>query len=51
MDVLDLFFVLFIINSFIVFYYIYDKIEELISKNNQGQKLKIKQKKIKEGEK
>lgn len=46
MDILDLFFVLFLINSFIIFYYIYDKIEELISKNNQGQKLKLKQKKL-----
>ena len=51
MELLDLFFVLFFINSFIVFYYLYDKFEEIISKNNQGQKLKLKQKKIKEGEK
>ena len=51
MDILDLFFVLFIINFFIVFYFLYDKIEELISKNNQGEKLKIKQNKIIGGEK
>ena len=51
MELLDLFFVLFFINSFIIFYYLYDKLEELISKNNQGQKLKLKQKKLKEGEK
>lgn len=51
MDLLDLFFVLFFINSFIIFYFVYDKIEGLISKNNQGQKLKIKQKKVEKGEK
>ena len=49
MDILDLFFVLSIINFFIVFYLLYDKIEELISKNNQGEKLKMKQNKIKGG--
>lgn len=37
---------LFFINSFIIFYFIYDKIEEFISKNNQGEKLKIKQNKL-----
>ena len=50
MDILDLFFVLFIINFFIVFYFIYNKEEEEISKNKQGEKLKIKQKMIKGGE-
>lgn len=45
-QLLDLFFVVFFINAFIVFYFIYTKLEDVFLRNKQGEKLEIKQKMV-----
>ena len=45
-QLLDLFFIVFFINAFIVFYFIYSKLEDVFLRNRQGEKLEIKQKMI-----
>lgn len=41
-DLLDLFFITFLFNSFIIFYFIYNFIDSKILHNKQGAKLKLK---------
>ena len=45
-QLLDLFFIVFFINAFIVFYFIYTRLEDVFLRNRQGEKLEIKQKMI-----
>ena len=47
-DLLDLFFVVFFTNLFIIFSFVYNKFEYGFFNNKQGKKLKIKEQKLRE---